>query len=99
MEILSRSPEVHGLTMEKRLRAIDALLGWSDRLHEQQGEAPWATSSAVELAERLYDEAVTAASSYFSDSSNPEGTVTNEEAQQASPRAVWYPHPDDPPQG
>jgi hypothetical protein len=40
VEILSQSPAISGLTMEKRLRVVDALLDWSDRLHEHQGEAP-----------------------------------------------------------
>jgi hypothetical protein len=99
IETLSNFPEVPGLTMEKRLRTVDALLAWSDQLHERQGEAPWTTSSSVELAQRLYDDAVDAASSCFSDSSSPEGIATNEAAWQSRPRAICYPHPDDPPQG
>jgi hypothetical protein len=64
--------------MEKRLRIIDALLEWSDRLHEQRGEEPWATSSAVELAERLHYDAVSRASSYFSDANKPDSIAIGE---------------------
>ncbi len=35
VEILSQSPAIPGLTMEQRLRAVDALLEWSDQLHER----------------------------------------------------------------
>jgi hypothetical protein len=99
VQILSGSPAMSSLTMEKRLRTVDALLEWSDRLHEQQGEVPWATSSAVELAERLHDDAVSAASSYFSDANEPDSIAIKEEVQGARARAVWHPHPDDPPPG
>lgn len=99
VEILSLSPELPGLTMEKRLRVIDALLEWSDRLHKRQGEAPWKASSAVELAERLHGEAVSRVSSYVSDTNKVGGIAISEEVQEARARAVWHPHPDDPPQG
>ncbi len=98
VEILSHSPEMPGLTMEQRLRAVDALLEWSDQLHERQGEAPGTTSSSVELAERLHEEAVSRAYSFFSDAGEPSGIANSKEVQAASARAVWHPHPDDPPQ-
>ena len=97
VEALAGSPEVPGFTMQERLRAIDALLEWSDRLHERQGEAPWGTSSSVELAEHLHEGAVSQALSYVSDIGEPHSVVIIEEAKEASKRAVWHPHPDDPP--
>ncbi len=66
VEALLISPEKPDFTMEKRLRFVDALLCWSDRLHQQQGEAPSAGSS-VELAERLYRDAVSLARGYLSE--------------------------------
>jgi hypothetical protein len=66
VETLWSSPEMPTFTMEKRLRVPEALLEWSDGLHEQQGEVPWETASSVELTERLYDEAVSRAVSYYS---------------------------------
>jgi hypothetical protein len=98
VEILSLSPEIPGFTMEKRLRVIDALLEWSDRLHKQQGEAPWKASSAVELAERLYEDAVSRASSYLSGAGEYDSIAISEEVHAARARAIWHPHPDDPPQ-
>jgi hypothetical protein len=88
--------------MQERLRAIDALLQWSDRLHEQQGEAPSETASSVELAERLHEDAVSQAFSYVSDigelrSGEPRGVLISEEVKEASKRAVWHPHSDDRP--
>ena len=97
VEALWGSPEIPGFTMQERLRAIDALLQWSDRLHEQQGEASSATSATVELAERLHEEAVSRAYSYVSDISEHGSVAISEEVKEASKRAVWYPHPDDPP--
>jgi hypothetical protein len=97
VEALSSSPEIPDFTMQERLRAVDALLQWSDRLHERQGEAPWATSSSVEIAERLHEEAVSRAYSYLSDISEYGSVAISEEVKEASKRAVWYPHPDDPP--
>ena len=97
VEALSGVPEVPALTMENRLRVVDALLERSDRLHEQQGEAPWATSSAVELAGRLHQEAVSQATSYLSRFGEPGSVAISEEAKEARERACWYPHPDDPP--
>ena len=74
--------------MEGRLRVLEVLLERSDRLHEQQGAAPWATSSAVELARRLHE-----------DGGKPASTVPGAGAQEPRKRAVYYPHPDDPPKG
>jgi hypothetical protein len=99
VEALSGSPEVPGFTMQDRLRAIDALLEWSDRLHERQGEAPSATASSVELAEHLYEDAVSRAFSYLSDVGEPSSVAMSEEVKEASKRALWHPHPDDPPKG
>jgi hypothetical protein len=98
VEVLSRSPEISGFTMERRLDAVDALLDWSDRLHERRGEAPRETQDAVELAERLYVDAVSTASTYVSEA-NEESvrTAANEKIEEARRRAVWLPHPDDPP--
>jgi Nuclease-related domain len=77
-ETLAGSPEISGFTMQERLRAIDALLEWSDRLHERQGEVPWATSSSVELAEHLHEDAVSQALSYLSDGGEPGSVVIDE---------------------
>ncbi len=96
VEALSGSPEIPDFTIQERLRAIDALLKWSDRLHEQQGEAPSAMSYSVELAERLHEDAVSRASSYLSDVAEP-GSVAISEEKEARKRAFWHPHPDDPP--
>ncbi|CAN5894246.1 hypothetical protein BH18ACT11_BH18ACT11_14090 [soil metagenome] len=99
VETVSTSPAIPGFTMEKHLRAVDALLERSDQLHERQGEAPWATSSSVELAERLHGEAVSHASSYLAAAGESGGIGIGEEIQKARKRAVWHSHPDDPPQG
>jgi hypothetical protein len=101
VEVLWSSPEIPGFTMQDRLRAIDALLEWSDRLHERQGEARWETSSSVELAERLHEYALSQALSYISDTGElsggePRGVVISEAVKEASKRAVWHSHPDDP---
>jgi hypothetical protein len=98
VDALWGSPEMPDFTMQKRLRLIDALLEWSDRLHEQQGEAPSAMSSSVELAERLHEEAVSRAVSYLSSVGEP-GSVPISEEKEARKRAFWHPHPDDPPKG
>ena len=98
VEALAGSPEIPGFTMQERLRAIDALLEWSDRLHEQRGEVPWATSSSVELAEHLHEDAVSQALSYLSDGGKPGSVAIGEEAKEASKRAVWHPHPGNPPE-
>lgn len=84
--------------MEKRLRVLDALLAWSDRLHEQQGGALWATSSSVELAQSLYEDTVSRASAYLSDIEEPSSVVVSKEVEEARERVIWHPHPDDPPQ-
>jgi hypothetical protein len=98
VEVLRRSPEMPGFTMERRLGAVDALLDWSDLLHERQGGAPWETEDAVELAERLYVDAVSIASSYVSEASEePARVADNGKIEEARKRAVWLPHPDDPP--
>ena len=99
VEALSGHPEVPGFTMQERLRAIDALLEWSDRLHDRQGEAPGETSSSVELAERLHEDAVCQALSYASGIDEPGRVAISEEVKEASKKAVWHPHPDDPPKG
>jgi hypothetical protein len=96
-ETLRNSPEISDFAMEKRLRVLDVILEWSDRLHELQGEARWETSSSVELAERLYDEAVTRAVAYCSQIGEPAAESISEEAKEARKRAFWHPHPDDPP--
>jgi hypothetical protein len=98
VEALSGSPEMPNLTMENRLRVLDALLEWSDRLHEQKGAEPWATSSSLELAERLHQEAVSRASSYVSRFGEAGNGTTEEGVKEARGRAFWHPHPDDPPQ-
>ncbi len=98
VKILSHSRAMPGFTMEKRLRTMDALLEWSDRLHERQGEVPRVTSSSVELAERLYEDAVSRASSCLSGAGEHGSIAISEEIYAARARAVWYPHPDDPPQ-
>ena len=82
--------------MEKRLRVLDTLLEWSDKLHELQGEEPWDTAASVELAEHLYDAAVSRAISYCSQTSDPNALTISEEAKEARKRAFWYPHRDDP---
>jgi hypothetical protein len=97
VDALWGTPEMPDFTMQKRLRIIDALLEWSDRLHEQQGEAPLATSSSVELAERLHEDAVSHAFSYLADVGGPGDVAVSEEVKEARKRAVWHPHPDDPP--
>lgn len=98
VEVISGSPEIPGLTMEKRLQAIDALLEWSDRLHDQREEAPSeALLSSVELAERLHKDAVSRASSYLSDSGESGRAAPSPEVKEARKRAFWHPHPDDPP--
>lgn len=98
---ISRSPRVPAFTTEGGLRVVDALLERSDRLHEQEGAAPWATSSAVELAGRLHEDAVARARSYLPEvavnASGPTSVVPDAEAQEPGKRAVYYPHPDDPP--
>ena len=96
-EALSGSGKVPALTMENRLRVLDALLDWSDRLHQQMGEAPWSTSSSVELAERLHQEAVSRASSYLSRFGEPSTVAARAETPEAKGRAFWHPHPDDRP--
>ncbi len=75
VEALSISSEKPDFTMEKRLRVVDALLRWSDRLHQQQGEAPSAGSS-VELAERLHRDAVSLARRYLSEVGEASGEAT-----------------------
>ena len=97
VEALLGSSRIPDLTLQKRLRIIDALLKWSDRLHEQQGEASSATSSSVELAERLHEDAVSRAVSYVSGIGEPSSVAVSEEVKEARKRAVWHPHPDDPP--
>jgi hypothetical protein len=99
LEALSNIPEVPGFTMQERLCAIDALLEWSDRLHERQGEAPCETSSSVELAERLHEDAISKASFYLSGVGKPGSVDINEDVKEASKKAVWHPHLDDPPKG
>lgn len=76
VETLRISPEITGLTMEKRLRIVDALLEWSDRLHNQQEKVLSVTASSVELAESLHEDAVTRAVSYLSDSDEVPGGAT-----------------------
>jgi hypothetical protein len=56
-------------------------------------------SSSVELAERLHEDAISQASSYLSDVGEPGSVAINEDVREASKRAVWHPHPDDPPKG
>jgi hypothetical protein len=97
VEALWGTPEVPGFTMLERLCAIDALFEWSDRLHERQGEAPWETLSSVELAKHLHKDAVSQVLSYVSDVGEPGSIAVSEEVKEASKRAVWHPHPDDPP--
>lgn len=99
VEALWGSSEIPDFTMQKRLRAIDALLKWSDRLHQQQGEVPSATASSVELAERLHEDAVSRALPYVSGVGEPDSVAISEEVKEARKRAVWHPHPDDPPKG
>jgi Nuclease-related domain len=99
VEDLSNSPEIPGFTMLERLCTIDALLEWSDRLHERQGEPPWETSSSVELAERVHEDAISQAPSYLSGIGEPGSIAISEDVQEASKKAVWHPHPDDPPKG
>jgi hypothetical protein len=96
-EALSGSPSVLDLTMQERLLAIDALLEESERLHEQQGEAPPTTSSSVELAERLYVDAVSRAVAYLSEVSDTVSVAVSEEATKPDRRGIWHPYPDDPP--
>jgi hypothetical protein len=85
-------------TMERCLGDVDALLGRSDRLHERRGGAPGETKAAVELAERRYADAVSIASAYVSDASNePARVADNGKIEEARKRAIWLPHPDDPP--
>jgi hypothetical protein len=79
VETFSVSSKIPDFTMQKRLQAIDALLEWSDRLYEQQGEAPWATSSAVELAERVHEDAVSRAPSYLSGVGEHGSVATSED--------------------
>ena len=101
-EAVLRSPGIPTYTMEGRLRVLDVRLGRSDRLHKQQWAAPWATSSAVELARRLHEDAVARARSYLSNAANGgerTSVVPSAEAQETRKRAVYYPHPDDLPKG
>jgi hypothetical protein len=96
---ISRGTRLHDAGPSARYRHPPQ---WSDRLHERQGEAPWETSSSVELAERLHEEALSQALSYISDigelsGSELSGVVISEEVKEASKRAVWHPHPDGPP--
>jgi hypothetical protein len=80
------------------LDAVDALLSWSARLHERRDGTPWETKDAVELAERLYVDAVSLASAYVSEAIDESARVAaNEKLEEARERAVWLPHPDDPP--
>jgi hypothetical protein len=95
-ETLRSSPEIPNFAMEKRLRVLDVLLEWSDRLHDLQGEARWETSSSIALAERLYDESVSRAAAYCSQMGEHAAVSISEEAKEARKRAFWYPHPDDP---
>lgn len=90
VEVLSGSPEIPGFTMDKRLLSIEALLKWSDRLHEQRGETPSAaTSSAVELAERLHEDAVSRASCYLSSTGEPSNAAfVREEMTEAGRKTV-----------
>jgi hypothetical protein len=97
VEALSVSAKRSDFTMQKRLLVIDALLEWSDELHEQMGEAPAATSSAIELAEHLHEEAVSRASSYLSAVDEPGSIAINVKAKEVRGKAVWHSHPDDPP--
>ncbi len=99
VEAIWDAPEIPGFTMQERLRAIDALLEWSDWLHERQGEASWETASSVELAEHLREETISVATSYLSDVGDLGSIVITEEAKEASKRAVWHTHSDDPPKG
>ncbi len=101
VEALYGSPVIPDLTMDKRLRALDALLRWSDRLHQQLGEAQPPTLSSVELAERLHEDAVSRAACYLSDVvGEPGSAAVSEEVKEARKRAVWHLHPDDdPPKG
>ncbi len=97
VELISRSPAIPAYTREVRLRVLDALIEGSDRLHERQGATPWATSSAVELAMRLHEEAVSSTRSLLScvtEACRPAGMPSGEVARK--PRAVYLPHPDDP---
>lgn len=57
------------------------------RLHDLQGEARWETSSSVELAEHLYDEAVSHAVAYCSQMDEPAAVIISEEAKEARKRA------------
>jgi len=66
-------------------------------LHGQHGEAPPETSSSVELAVRLHEEAVSRASSYLSDVGEPGSAAPSPAVSEARKRAIWHPHPDDPP--
>lgn len=97
VETLSDSSEIFDLTMEKRLHVLDALLAWSDQLHDQKGEALWTTSSSVKLAQHLYEDAVSRASAYLSYIDEPSSAVVSKEVEEARKRATWHPHPDDPP--
>jgi hypothetical protein len=64
-----------------------------------QETAPWVTPASVELAERLYEDTVSRAFSYLSDAGEAGTIGVGEEVQEVRTRAVWHPHPDDPPQG
>jgi hypothetical protein len=97
VEAIAVAAEIPRLTMEKRLRIIDALLEWSDRLHGQQGEPPPKTSSSVELAEHLHEDAVSRASSYLSSVGEPVSAAPSPTVKEAKKRAIWHSHPDDPP--
>ncbi len=89
VEALSVSPQIPNFTMDKRLHAIDALLKWSDGLHEQQGQARPSTSSAVELAERLHEDAVSRASFYLSSMGEPgDADFVSEDIREAGKEAV-----------
>lgn len=76
LEALSGSSEIPDFTMRKRLRVIDALFEWSDRIHERQGEPPSAISSSVKLAERLHEDAVSRAVSCLSSAGEASGRAT-----------------------
>jgi hypothetical protein len=49
-------------------------------------------------AERLHEDAVSCASSYLSGAGEHDSIAISEEVHAARARAIWHPHPDDPPQ-